>query len=195
MGIHAPTVDFAAMGLGSGSGGGVSVSPSPSSSSLSPQNQGQHLDRRILQSPLGLGVDHVNVREGDGQNGMITTRPRGAGLLYSNDDSLPKMTMTPASSLSSGVGLGLDPSSVRTSSTTTTHCTLSIGDASSLHPPPRNRWTSSSEVHGTPPTINTPLQDSPFIIDEYPNQFLNQAAPFDDIDILGGTPSIGRMKG
>ncbi|KAF9077545.1 hypothetical protein BDP27DRAFT_1413257 [Rhodocollybia butyracea] len=62
------------------------------------------------------------------------------------------------------------------------------GESFSLHPPPRKRWTSGSDAYT--PFINTPqsqylqLQESPYIRDH---------RALGDIDVLGSSPSIGRI--
>ncbi|KAJ3867738.1 hypothetical protein EV359DRAFT_33838 [Lentinula novae-zelandiae] len=143
MGVHAPAVDFSAIGT-------------PSSPAQTPQSQ---LDRKILQRPLAH----------DDHDGSMTARP----LLFNSDTAAP-----------------FDTTVGGTREDRRTPRTLSVGETFSLQPPPRKRWTSTSDVH-TPLVLNTPsshqlqLQESPFIKDR---------RNLDDFDVLGGAPSISRLN-
>ncbi|KAF8827761.1 hypothetical protein HHX47_DHR4000254 [Lentinula edodes] len=143
MGVHAPAVDFSALGI-------------HSSPAQTPQSQ---LDRKILQRPLAH----------DDHDGSMTARP----LLFGNDTAAP-----------------FDTAAGGTREDRRTPRTLSVSETFSLQPPPRKRWTSTSDVH-TPPVLNTPsshqlqLQESPFIKDR---------RNLDDFDVLGGAPSISRLN-
>ncbi|KAJ3856610.1 hypothetical protein EV368DRAFT_32029 [Lentinula lateritia] len=105
----------------------------------------------------------------DDHDGSMTARP----LLFGNDTAAP-----------------FDTAAGGTREDRRTPRTLSVGETFSLQPPPRKRWTSTSDVH-TPPVLNTPsshqlqLQESPFIKDR---------RNLDDFDVLGGAPSISRLN-
>ncbi|KAJ3894253.1 hypothetical protein GG344DRAFT_41492 [Lentinula edodes] len=105
----------------------------------------------------------------DDHDGSMTARP----LLFGNDTAAP-----------------FDTAAGGTREDRRTPRTLSVGETFSLQPPPRKRWTSTSDVH-MPPVLNTPsshqlqLQESPFIKDR---------RNLDDFDVLGGAPSISRLN-
>ncbi|KIK69655.1 hypothetical protein GYMLUDRAFT_516783 [Collybiopsis luxurians FD-317 M1] len=145
MGIHAPAVDFAAIG----------INRPPLQT---PQNQ---LDRKILRAPL----DH------DGERRKNDRTSEARSLLFSQDPVV-------------------DDTSGSSSPGTRTIRTYSASESFSLQPPPRKRWTSTSEINPSlvldaPQSQTLQLQESPYIRDH---------RNLDDIDVLGGAPSIGRIN-